>query len=63
MIDRVLQENPNTVAAHPPPRARDKLLLHMQQKFAQYYWGLNVRSCRLASRSTSTRRRHTCCPR
>jgi hypothetical protein len=39
------------------PAARDELLLHMQQRFAQGYSGLNVRSCRLASRSTSTRRR------
>ena len=41
-----------------PARAHDELVLHMQQRFAQDYSGLNVRSCRLASRSTSTRRRH-----
>jgi len=51
----------NAVAAHPFPSAHDELLLHMQQSFAQGYSGLNVRSCRLASRSTSTRRRHACC--
>ena len=45
-----------------PARAHDELLLHMQQSFAQGYAGLNVRSCRLASRSTSTRRRHAGLP-
>ena len=45
-----------------PARAHDELLLHMQQSFAQGYSGFNVRSCRPASRSTSTRRRHACCP-
>ena len=44
-----------------PARTHDELLLHLQQKFAQGYPGLNVRSCRLASRSTSTRCRHACC--
>ena len=39
-----------------PARADDELLLHMQQMFAQGYSGLNVRSCRLASRSISIRR-------
>ena len=46
-----------------PARAHDELVLHMQQRFAQRYPGLNVRSCRLASRSTDTRRRHAGCPR
>ena len=56
--------------------AMTNLLLHMQQKFvvrharpAPVFWGLNVRSCRPASRNTSTRRRSlrtatiACCPR
>jgi len=42
--------------------AHDGLLLRMQQNIAHVYSGLNVRSCRLATRSTSTRRRHACCP-
>ena len=32
-------------------------MLHMQHERVLGYWRLNVRSCRLASRSTSTRRR------
>ena len=35
--------------------ALDNLLLHMQQKVILSHGRLNVRSCRLASRSTSTR--------
>jgi hypothetical protein len=42
-----------------PARAHNEHLLHMRQSFAPGYSGWNVRSCRLASRSTSTRRHHT----
>ncbi|MBE0544520.1 MAG: hypothetical protein IH623_24540 [Verrucomicrobia bacterium] len=47
----------------------DDVNVHMQQKLvlrharpAPVFSGLNVRSCRPASRGTSTRRRHACCP-
>ena len=50
--------------------AMTNFMLHMQQKVvlsharpAPVFSGLNVRSCRPASRSTSTRPRHACCPR
>jgi len=65
--------NRNAVAAIPFPPSlgirhnpigfpHDELLLHMQQKFVGHE-SLNVCSCRPASRSTSTRRRHARCPR
>jgi hypothetical protein len=41
----------------------DKFMLHMQHKLVHGYRPLSVRNCRPASRSTSTRRRHACCPR
>jgi hypothetical protein len=44
-------------------RALTDFMLHMQQKVVMGQARWNVRSCRLASRSTSTRRRHACCPR
>ena len=48
--------------------ALTEFVLHMQQKVVMGQVRLNVRSCRLASRSTSTRRRslrtatNACCP-
>ncbi len=36
----------------------DKFSLHLQREVVLGYWRLNVRNCRSASRSTSTRRRY-----
>ena len=40
-----------------------KSLLQLQQTFVVSQGRWNVRSCRPASLSTSTLRRHACCPR
>ncbi len=57
--------NPGFWAENIPKRnvvALTEFMLHMQQKIVMGQARWNVRSCRLASRSTSTRRRHACCP-
>ena len=45
-----------------PTKPSDKFVLHMQHELVLIHLRLNAWSCRPASRSTSTRRRHARCP-